>query len=375
MRELIKRLLKEEFDNSIQEVEFDGFSEPVLIPQFNKYLVKFNGTGKVEKVSDSEKIVFKDKQTGKEYVFDSNDVQKSGNSPFYINLDVLRRNYNIEFEDEFVRHKQTLSPRDYHLKLVELIKLYSSEGRCKNEKCSEVRDTIEQSLKDLYGKNYGTYSSEGCEPTDGFLNIFPMKHTKDKNGNLWSKLNYVIFKTNAVSTLLMTYLKRFGTFEHKDFIQWIKDEKTKLFKGKFLELMIRNIQVPFTKKLYGDVNFDSIKKLFPKSEIIDKFCPSNRKNYSELINISNNGKTIVFQPVDTKTKKIFYVNGKYYILFGRRNDKITLNRKADYIIISGGAIFKNTHVTTGDRAWEFEEPPIYYTEPFATELNKSVKLK
>jgi hypothetical protein len=187
-------------------------------------LVKFNGTGKVEKVSDSEKIVFKDKQTGKEYVFDSNDVQKSGNSPFYINLDVLRRNYNIEFEDEFVRHKQTLSPRDYHLKLVELIKLYSSEGRCKNEKCSEVRDTIEQSLKDLYGKNYGTYSSEGCEPTDGFLNIFPMKHTKDKNGNLWSKLNYVIFKTNAVSTLLMTYLKRFGTFEHKDFIQWIKDE-------------------------------------------------------------------------------------------------------------------------------------------------------
>jgi hypothetical protein len=73
---LIKKILREHLDNSIQEVDFDGFSDPVLIPQFNKYLVKFNGTGKVEKISDSEKILFKDKQTGKEYVFDSNDVQK-----------------------------------------------------------------------------------------------------------------------------------------------------------------------------------------------------------------------------------------------------------------------------------------------------------
>lgn len=372
---LIKKILREHLDNSIQEVDFDGFSDPVLIPQFNKYLVKFNGTGKVEKISDSEKILFKDKQTGKEYVFDSNDVQKSGNSPFYINLDVLRRNYNIEFKDEFVRHKGTLSPRDYRLKLAELINLYSSEGRCKNEKCSEVRDTIEQSLKEIYGKNYGVYESFDCEPTDGFLNIFPMKNTKDKNGNMWSKLNYVIFKTNAISTLLITYLKRFGTFEHNDFIQWIKDEKTKLFEGRFLELMIKNIQVPQTEKLYGDINFNSIKQLFPDSEIIDKFCPSNKKNYSELINISNNGKTIVFQPVETKSKKVFLINGKYYIVFGRRNDKVIINRKADYIIISGGAIFKNSHVLVGDRAWEFSEPPVYYEEPFATELKKSVKLK
>ena len=150
---LIKKILREHLDNSIQEVDFDGFSDPVLIPQFNKYLVKFNGTGKVEKISDSEKILFKDKQTGKEYVFDSNDVQKSGSSPFYINLDVLRRNYNIEFKDEFVRHKENLAPRDFRLKLIEFIKVYSSEGRCKNEKCSEVRDTIEQSLKEIYGKN------------------------------------------------------------------------------------------------------------------------------------------------------------------------------------------------------------------------------
>ena len=375
MKELIKKILREHLDNSIQEVDFDGFSDPVLIPQFNKYLVKFNGTGKVEKISDSEKILFKDRQTGKEYVFDSNDVQKSGSSPFYINLDVLRRNYNIEFKDEFVRHKVNLTQQEQSKKLAELVQVYSSEGRCKNQKCSEVRDAIEQSLKDIYPNNYGVYQSSNCEPTMGFLNKFSVKDSTDENGNTWSKLNYIIFKTKGISTLLMTYLKRFGTFEHNDFVQWIKDEKTKLFKGRFLDLMIRNVRPPNTKNVYGEVYHDAIKKLFPNSEIIDKFCPSNRKNYSELINISNDGKTIVFQPVDTRTNKIFHVNGKYYILFGRRNDKVILNRNADYIIISGGAIFKNSHVIVGDRAWDFSEPPVYYEEPFATELKKSVKLK
>ena len=90
MRDLIKELLREYTDEYIQTVDFDGFSEPILIPQFNKYIVKFNGTGKVEKISDSEKIIFKNKE-GREYMFDSNDVQKSGGSPFYINLDVIIR--------------------------------------------------------------------------------------------------------------------------------------------------------------------------------------------------------------------------------------------------------------------------------------------
>ena len=50
MRDLIRRLLKEISSNDIQEVKFDGFSDPILIPQFNMYIVKFDGTGKEIKV-------------------------------------------------------------------------------------------------------------------------------------------------------------------------------------------------------------------------------------------------------------------------------------------------------------------------------------
>lgn len=374
MKKLIKKLLREYLDNSIQEVDFDGFSDPILIPQFKKYLVKFNGTGKIEKISDVEKILFKDRQTGKEYVFDSNDVQKSGNSPFYINLDVLRRNYDIRFKDEFVRHKETLSPRDYRLKLAELVNLYSSEGRCKNEKCSEVRDTIEQSLKDLYGKNYGTYSSDGCEPTDGFLNVFPLSDTEDNNNNKWSKLNYIIYKENAITTLLIAYVKKYGTFEHGDFISWIDEEKERLFKGSFLELMIRNIHAP-KKSMLGNSNLSQIKKIFPDAKISGKFCPSNKKNYNELITISNNGENIIFQPVRAKNKRVTKQNNKYYIFFGRREGSPIINRKSDYILVPDGPIFKNSHVITGNRVWEFSEPPVYYEEPFTTELKKYDKLR
>lgn len=375
MKELIKKLLREHSDNSIQEVEFNGFSDPILIPQFNKYLVKFNGTGKLEKISDSEKILFKDKETGKEYIFDSNDVQKSGNSPFYINLNVLRRNYDIRFKDEFVRHKAKLTQKEYLHKLRNLIAIYASESRCKNEKCSEVRNTIESSLKELYGDNYGTYSSSYCEPTDGFLNIFPLENTKDNNGNNWSKLNYIIYKENAISSLLMAYLKKYGTFEHGDFITWISEEKERLFKGQFLDLMIRNIHIPKQNLTLNNSNLAQIRKIFPTAEIGEKFCPSTRKNYNELITVSNNGENIIFQPVNAKSKKVIKQNNKYYILFGRRGGSPIINRKSDYILIPDGPIFKNSHVITGDRSWEFSDPPIYYEEPFQTEFKKFDKLR
>ena len=71
MKELIKKLLREYEEPLIQRVDFDGFSDPVLIPQFRKYLVKFEGTGKYQKVSDGEKIIFTDTKTGKEYEFNA----------------------------------------------------------------------------------------------------------------------------------------------------------------------------------------------------------------------------------------------------------------------------------------------------------------
>ena len=192
MRDLIKKLLKEYTDEYIQNVDFDGFSEPILIPQFNKYIVKFNGTGRVEKVSDSEKIVFKDKG-GKEYIFDSNDVQKSGGGTFYISLDVLRRSYDIRFKDEMVRHKKTLNQNQLDNLFRDKIKDYLSDRRCKTKKCENLRNTIESSLMDIYGENFGTYVSNTCEPVQGFLNVYPIQGTSDTNNNEWSKLNYVIF--------------------------------------------------------------------------------------------------------------------------------------------------------------------------------------
>jgi hypothetical protein len=376
MKYIIKKILREYVEEPIQEVEFDGFSEPVLIPQFNKYLVKFNGTGKVEKISDSEVIIFRDKNTGKEYQFDSSDVQKSGSSPFYIGLDVLRRYYDIRFDDKFVRHKVSLSKHEYLVKLRENISIYASDGRCKNRKCEQLRDTIEECLKELYGENYGMYVSEFCEPVEGFLNVFPLSGTEDDNGNKWSKLNYVIYKHNAISSLIMANLKQFGTFEHRDFIEWVKDSKDRLFSGPFFDLMLRNIVYPkLSSSGVNDRVLSQIKKLFPNAIPVQKFCPSTRTEYNELVIIDNDGEIITFQPVDTKSPKVLKQNGKYYIFFSRRVKSPNISKSADYIVTSNGPIFKNSKVIFGNRTLEFDDPPVYYELPYMTELKKYEKLK
>lgn len=374
MKELIKRLLREYDENTIQRIKFEGFSDPVLIPQFNKYLVKFNGTAKTSKIPDSEKIIFEDND-GKEYVFNSTDVQKSGNSPFYISLDVLRRYYDIKFKDDFVKHKEKLTPREYLLKLREVNNIYISDGRCKTNKCSELRNVIESSLKEIYGDDYGDYISDGCEPTQGFLNVYPLEDTYDENGNQWSKLNYIIFKEKAVSSILMSYLKIYGTFEHNDFIDWVKENKEKLFSGQFLELMIKNIRIPKPKSIYGEHMMDNIKTIFPDAKLISKFCPTTRKDYNENIVISDNGKQIIFQPVSPKSSKVLMIDGKYYITFSRRDGAPILNRKANYIITNTGTIFENSDVISGKKMWQFINPPIYYDQPFQTELKKYDKIR
>ena len=375
MKSLIKRILREYLGDDIQSVEFDGFSDPILIPQFKLYIVKFNGTSKDEKIPQSEKIIFKDKTSGKEYVFNSNDVQKSGSSPFYISLDVLKRNYDIKFKDEFIRHKQNLTTSEYNKILKEIGSNYKSEGRCKTKKCDELRDTIESSLKEMYDENYGDYDSSVCEPTKGFLNVYPMLGTTDDSGNKWSKLNYIIFREDAASSLTIAYLKEFGTFEHNDFIQWIKENKGNLFKGPFLELMFRNVQIPKQNNVLGNKLLEYIKMIFPNAEIINSFCPTTKSTYGETIVVSNDGEKIVFQPVTTKSKSVLDYDDKYYILFGRRGGAPMINRRADYIITNSGVIFENSNVLTGDRAWAFDNPPIYNIYPYISELKKFTKLR
>jgi hypothetical protein len=369
MRELIKKLLKEYTDEYIQNVDFDGFSEPILIPQFNMYIVKFNGTGRVEKVSDSEKIVFRDKG-GKEYIFDSNDVQKSGSGPFYISLDVLRRNYDIRFKDDFVRYKKTLTQNQIDNLFRLKIKDYLSDRACKTTKCEDLRNEIESSLKDMYGKNYGTYVSNSCEPVQGFLNIYPIEGTSDSNGNEWSKLNYVIFMKESISVLVLAYIKKYGTLEHGDFIEWIKEDKERLFKGPFFDAILKNMVTLRTKNRDLMVY---IKQVFPDSKLIDSFCPTTRNEYTETISIMDKGTKIVFQPVNIKHRVVFNFNGKYYLSFAYKDIPPNINRKADYIITNNGTIYKNSNVIRGKKVWEFDEPPIFTVHETITELTGADK--
>lgn len=360
MRDLIKDLLREYVDEYIQTVDFNGFSEPILIPQFNKYIVKFNGTGKVEKISDSEKIVFKDNE-GREYIFDSNDVQKSGGSPFYINLDVLRRNYNIRFKDEVDRYKKKLDQNQTQNLLDSKIKDYISDGRCKTNKCEDLRNVIESSLMKMYGNDYGPYVSYSCEPTQGFLNVYPIEGTFDNNKNEWSKLNYLIYKKESAYTILLAYIKKYGTFEHGDFIKWVDEDKERLFKGPFLSLMFKNIDFPRVENSFGENLMVHIKNVFPDAKLVDSFCPTTRKEYTETITIMNNGKKIVFQLVFPKHIQVLERDGKYYLSFGKKikQKPPNINRNADYIITNNGTIYENSNVVSGHKVWEFDKPPVY----------------
>ncbi len=369
MRDIIKKILKE-YDDPIQKISFDGFSDPVLIPQYNMFIVKFLGTGKYDKISDIEKIMFKD-NNGKEFLFNADDIQKTGSSPFYIKLDTLRRYYDVRFNDDFEKQKITLSKNEYHHMLSKLRETYVSEGRCKNNKCEELRDVIEKSLKEIYGNKYGKYTSTNCEPTFGFMNIYALNNTKDDKGNYWSKLNYIVTQENPTITLLMNYLKEYGTFEHGDFIEWVYNEKDRLFNGPFLELMIRNLNIPSTDKTFGKDVLSVIKKVFPNSKVVDSFCPSD----TDFMVIDIDGKNKIIQPVATKSKRVLNHNGKYYIFFGRRGGSPEINRDADYFVIPDGPVFKNTNVIKGDRAWEFSDPPIYYELDFDTTVERRHKMK
>lgn len=374
MKELIKKLLREYDEQLVQRVDFDGFSDPVLIPQFRKYLVKFNGTGKYQKVSDSEKIIFTDIKTNKEYEFNADDVQKNGSSPFYINLDVLRRYYDIRFEDDFVQQKVKLNSRDESRLMRNLTEIYNSPRDCKNEKCSELRDIIEKSLLNLYGNNYGEYRSQNCQPTKGFLNIYPVKETEDDDDNLWSRLNYVIYNQKSIYTLLLAYVKTYGTFEHSDFIKWVEKNQQRLFNSEFLDLTLNNINVPVFTQTQEDI-IEQIQEVFPTAKIIQKFCPANRRDYNELITVSIDGEKKIFQPVKPKSPKILKENGKYYIFFSRRIQKPNLSMKADYIIIPGGSIFENNRIVVGHRTWEFPFPPLYNPHPFISIPNYASRIK
>ena len=60
----------------------------------------------------------------------------------------------------------------------------------------------------------GTTNHKIANQQKDFLNVYPIKGTEDDNDNLWSKLNYLIYDQKSINTLLITYVKAYGTFEH-----------------------------------------------------------------------------------------------------------------------------------------------------------------
>jgi hypothetical protein len=119
----------------------------------------------------------------------------------------------------------------------------------------------------------------------------------------------------------------------------------------------------------------TINKLFPNAKPIQKFCPSTRTEYNELVFIDNDGEKITFQPVAAKSTKVLKKDGKYYIFFSRRFGAPNVSRYADYIVVPNGPVFKNYQIVVGMRVWEFKNPPVYYNESYAKEIKKYSKLK
>ena len=272
-----------------------------------------------------------------------------------------------------VRYKKKLDQNQTQNLLNNKVKDYISDGRCKTNKCEDLRNVIESSLMEIYGNDYGPYVSSSCEPTQGFLNVYPIEGTFDNNKNEWSKLNYVIYKKVSAYMILLAYIKKYGTFEHGDFIKWVNEDKERLFKGPFLSLMLKSIDFPKSKNSFGESLMVHIKNIFPESKLIDSFCPTTRKEYTETITIMNKGKKIVFQLVYPKHKVVLEINGKYYLSFGKiRQRPPNINMNADYIITNNGTIYENTNVISGHKVWEFNKPPVYSIYPT---INKSPKEK
>jgi hypothetical protein len=148
-------------------------------------------------------------------------------------------------------------------------------------------------------------------------------------------------------------------------------EKERLFKGPFLELMIRNLHIPSTEKTFGNDVLNVILKAFPNSKVVNSFCPSD----TDTMVININGKNTIIQPIMAKSRRVLKHRGKYYVFFGRRGKSPQINRESDYFIIPNGPVFKNSNVIKGERAWEFSEPPVYYELDFDTTLEKRHKIK
>ena len=341
------RRIIEQSDNVIP---FKNFSEPIFIPQFKIYLVKFLNTGKFDKDPESERIIFRNENNGKEYIFDSDLIQKSGKSDFYINLDDLRKRYNIQFKDDFEYYKPNLSKDEEEKLINDSVNSYMDNRRfhkCSNSKCEEYRNTISKIINELYKSYYKNYEPFGCDPILGYVNIFPFKNTNDQKGNKWSKLNYLSTDRRVLQGFIKDYVNQRKTFNHDDFILWLIENKEKFFSGKFMESLIQSVGL--SNPSIGMDLSENFSMLFPYLEIVNSFCPSKNDTKSKTFLVKKDGKTFKVQVIRV-TKKLEDDNFIYH-RFSLSHGPISLDKNVDYIATSKGDIFPNKNIKIETNYW------------------------
>lgn len=346
----------------IQTIEFNGFSEPILIPQFGMYLVKFIGTGKTEKDGESEKITFIN-QNGENYTFNAEDVQKSRNSDFYINLKTLRRYYDIKFDDTDERYIPELNEK-------EIEKLFQQSYRFfTNDKTNFNRfsQTIKSTLLEMFSQNVGQFKSTPCDmDVEGIINIYPKRGAVGDNQNEWSLLNQVPYNIITLKIILNQYIQKYKTFEVNDFLSWIQDNPIDILTDEVIQRIVREISNDDNS---NKVSSKLLNKVFGVNEISYFTCP-NQKNRTNLLVIYFNNTPFKVQLLKSRSHKIFYDGTYYYVPLSSRNHEENINYDANFILFISGSLFSNNQINRQtlkingkkEYALRFTEPPIIGSE-------------
>ena len=347
----LSRLLEQEQD----VIDFKDFSEPILIPQYGIYLVKFLGTSKFEKDPESERIVFRRDSDGKEFTFNSEVVQKTNKSDFYINLDDLRKKYHVDFESDFEIFIPNISSEEEQKIITHSTNLYMDQRgneKCKNSKCSQYKDILNKIIKDFYGSNIGLYEPYGCKSTEGYVNIYSFNNTEDSHDNTWSKLNYLSDNRKVLQALIEEYVNQRKTFTHEDFMKWLKDNKEKYFKGIYMDKLLSIVQSS-NPLVSLDLN-GFFKKLYPELKVINNFCPSSLYSKEKVFLVNKDGKPTKIQYISL-TKLVKQDNG-WIGKISQNQGPSSLIGEADYIATNKGMMFPNNQIKIDKDQWFFPEP-------------------
>lgn len=346
----------------IQTINFNDFSEPILIPQFGMHLVKFMGTGKTEKDGNAEKIKFIN-QNGKVFIFNADDVQKSGKSEFYINLNTLRKYYDIKFEDNTERYIPDLNDKEIEKLYQQSYNLFTN-NRINFDRFSQ---TIKNILLNLFSQNVGEFNSTPCDMnTKGILNIFPKRGAIDDNQNEWSLLNQAPYNIITLKIILNQYIQKYKTFEINDFLTWIENNPKDIFTDQIIERIVREISNDDNS---NKVSSKLLKRVFNTDEITYFTCP-NQKYKTNLLVIYFNDTPFKVQLLKARNTKIYYDENYYYVPISSAEYDTNINYDANFILFMSGSLFTNNQISRRTlivngkklRTLRFTEPPIIGTE-------------